>query len=244
MHEWHLTPAREEHGATNEGGPMIASVQIADVPVHTALATLGSAPKLARTTGVRWSKVMLAAPLREQLLPKPSLKRVALLSFWDDDVALDGYAFPDAFSDGWGARLEPLRVHGAWPGLDPNLPTARKVEYTGPAIVFTLGRLRVTQGVRFLRASARAEEAVLRAPGCSWATGLGRPPFVATCSLWDSYDAIAAYAFNEHNGGHPAAIAEGRRKPFHKQEAFIRFRPYGMRGSLTGTNPIPEHIDG
>ena len=223
---------------------MIASVQIADVPVHTALATLAKAPKLTRTPGVRWSKVMLAAPLREQLLPKPSLKRVALLSFWDDDAALDAYTFPDTFSDGWGARLEPLRVHGSWPGLDPNLPTAREIEYTGPAIVFTLGRLRISQGARFLRTSARAEEAVLRARGCTWATGLGRPPFVATCSLWENYDAIAAYAFNDRNGGHPAAIDEGRRKPFHKQEAFVRFRPYRMRGSLTGTNPLSENIDG
>jgi hypothetical protein len=217
---------------------MIASVQIADVPVRTSLATLGKAPKPARTQGLRWSKVMLAAPLREQLLPKPSLKRVALLSFWDDDAALDAYTFPEAFAGGWGARLEPLRVHGSWPGLDPDLTTARKVEYTGPAAVFTLGRLRVSQGVRFLRASARAEEAVLRAPGCAWATGLGRPPYVATCSLWEDYDAIAAYAFNDPNGGHPSAIEEGRRKPFHKQEAFIRFRPYAMQGSLTGTNPL------
>jgi hypothetical protein len=238
MHKWHFCPAREEHGVTDKGGPMIASVQIADVPVRTSLATLGKAPKPARTPGLRWSKVMLAAPLREQLLPKPSLKRVALLSFWDDDAALDAYAFPDAFHDGWSARLEPLRVHGSWPGLDPDLPTARKVDYTGAAAVFTLGRLRVSQGIRFLRASARAEEAVLRAPGCTWATGLGRPPYVATCSLWEDYDAIAAYAFNDANGGHPAAITEGRRKPFHKQEAFIRFRPYAAKGSLTGTNPL------
>ena len=142
------------------------------------------------------------------------------------------------FHAGWGARLEPLRVHGSWPGLDPDLPTARKVDYTGPAAVFTLGRLRISQGVRFLRASARAEKAVLNAPGCTWATGLGRPPYVATCSLWENYDAIAAYAFNDPNGGHPSAIEEGRRKPFHKQEAFIRFRPYAMSGSLTGTNPL------
>ena len=223
---------------------MIASVRIADVPVRAALTTLGKAPKLAGTPGLRWSKVMLAAPLREGLFPKPSLKRIALLTFWDDDAGLDAYTFPDAFKDGWAARLAPLRVHGSWPGIDLNLPTARKIDYVGPAIVLTLGRLRVSQGVRFLRASARAEAEVLRAPGCIWATGLGRPPLVATCSLWENYDAIAAYAFNDATGGHPAAIKEGRRKAFHKQEAFIRFRPYEMRGSLTGTNPLSHDIDG
>ena len=215
---------------------MIASVQIADVSVRTALATLGKAPKPGRVPGVRWSKMFLAAPLREQFLPKPGFKRVALLSFWDDDAALDAYELPAAFTDGFGARLEPLRIHGSWPGVDSSLTSARRVEYAGPAVVFTLGKLRISQGVRFLRYSARAEAAVLKAPGCTWATGLGRPPFVATCSLWESSDAIAAYAFAP--GSHSDAVTEGRRKPFHKQEAFIRFRPYAMRGSLSGANAL------
>jgi len=215
---------------------MRASVQIADVSPRTALATLGKAPKPGKVPGMRWSKTFLAAPLREQFLPKPSLKRVALLSFWDDDAALDAYMFPAAFIEGWSARLEPLRVHGSWPGVDTDLTTARKVDYTGPAVVFTLGRLRISQGARFLRFSARAEKAVLGAPGCTWATGLGRPPFVATCSLWENSDAIAAYAFAP--GAHCDAVDEGRRKAFHKQEAFIRFRPYATRGNLSGANSL------
>ncbi|MGZ6999137.1 MAG: spheroidene monooxygenase, partial [Acidimicrobiia bacterium] len=106
-------------------------------------------------------------------------------------------------------------------------------------VVLTLGRLRLSQAGRFLRTSARAEAAALRAPGLIWGTGLARPPYVATCSLWDGQDAIAGYAF-AGSGAHPAAIATDREQPFHHQQAFIRFRPVAERGSLGGRNPLRE----
>ena len=74
-----------------------------------------------------------------------------------------------------------------------------------------------------------------------WATGLARPPFVSTCSLWESSDATRAYAFAAGHA-HNDAIAIGRAKPFHNREAFIRFRPYAVTGHLDGGNPLPESI--
>jgi hypothetical protein len=219
---------------------MIAAVHIADVGPTTALSTLTRTPRPKNVAGLRWASTLLAAPLRAGVLPAPGLSRVGLLSFWDDDDALNAWE-PNAtvYANGFRARLEPLRAHGSWPGLDDSVTRARKVDDTGPAIVFTLGRLRISQGIRFLRASARAEAAVLQAPGLIWATGLGRPPFVATCSLWRDYDSIANYAFQPPDAAHPSAIAQGRQKPFHKQEAFIRFKPYAVAGELRGKNPLP-----
>jgi hypothetical protein len=183
--------------------------------------------------------------LRKGVLPAPTLRRAALLAFWDDDASLDRFAGTNdalaSFADGWHARLLPLRAHGTWPGLDPELSASRRVDYDGPAVVLTLGRLRVSQTLRFLRSSAKAEEAVLRAPGCVWATGLGAPPLVATCSLWHDAAAISAYAFDDRSAAHPLAIAAGRAKPFHRQEAFIRFRPYDASGELRGKNPLPAN---
>lgn len=195
--------------------------------------------------GLRWAKVALAAPLRKGLLPAPTLHRAALIAFWDDDASLDRFGETSEvfgrFAGGWHARLIPLRAHGTWPGLDASIPASRRVDYDGPAVVLTLGRLRPSQAIRFLRTSAKAEEAVLRAPGLIWATGLGAPPLVATCSLWQDFDAISAYAFNDKAAPHPGAIAAGRAKPFHRQEAFIRFRPYDVTGKLTGNNSLPAH---
>jgi hypothetical protein len=221
---------------------MIASVHLADVGFTKAVAAQPRRPKPARTPGLRSAQLGFAAPLRSQLLPKPDFRRLALIAFWDDDASIDRFMaehpLAARFADGWSVRLAPLRHHGSWPGLDDGIPIARKVEHDGPVAAITLGRLRISQAVRFLRASAKAEAAVIEAPGKIFATGFGSPPIVSTVSLWESSDAIAAYAYNVADAAHPDAIREGRTKPFHKQEAFIRFRPYASQGSLGGSNPL------
>lgn len=222
---------------------MIASVHIADVGVRSALAMQRKAPRPASTPGLRHADVALAAPLSARVIPSPQLGRVGLVAFWDDDDALDRFLAQSpvaaALADGWRVRLEPLRAFGTWPGLPSDVPAARNVDHDGPAAVLTLGRLRLTQAPRFLRTSAKAAGAAIVAPGLRWGTALARPPFVATCSLWESADALSTYAYGHVEPAHPDAIATDREKPFHLQSAFIRFRPYGSDGSLAGKNPLP-----
>jgi hypothetical protein len=129
-------------------------------------------------------------------------------------------------------------MYGAWPGVPSDLPADRSVEHEGPVVVLTLGWLRVSQLPRFLRASAKAEGSALEAKGFQWGSGLARPPFVATCSVWESGTAAATYAYGRRNPGHPDAIASGEAKAFHKRQAFIRFDPYVSGGSLDGRNPF------
>ena len=197
---------------------MIASVHLADLSVRRALAVLRRAPDPSSTPGLRYSKVALAAPLRSSLLPSPDIRRPALVAFWDDDDALSRFLAEDRaatpFAQGWQVRLEPLRA---------------------------FGRLRITQALRFLRTSAKAEEGVLAAPGLIWATGLGRPPFVSTCSLWESAHAASTYAYGPGDAAHQNAIKTDRARPFHHESAFIRFRPYGAEGRLDRKNRLPEH---
>lgn len=143
---------------------------------------------------------------------------------------------------GWHTRLAAVRSHGTWPGLDSDVAHPRTTSHDGPAVVLTLGQLRLTQTVRFLRTSAIASAGAIEAPGLIWATGLARPPFVSTCSLWDSSDALSAYAYSGNaDRPHPYAIAADAERPFHHEGAFVRFRPYGAVGSLSGRNPLPEH---
>lgn len=223
---------------------MIASVHLADVGARSALAVVRKAPRPAASPGLRHANVALAAPLGGSVRPAPDPGRVALVAFWDDDDALDRFLadHPVAarMAGGWHVRLAPLRAWGTWPGLPSDVPRTRTVEHDGPAAVLTLGRLRLTQAVRFLRASAKAEARVVQMPGLTWATGLGRPPFVATCSLWQTTDALSSYAYGLDETAHPGAITSDRTKPFHHQSAFIRFRPYGSHGSLAGRNPLSE----
>jgi hypothetical protein len=221
---------------------MIASVHIANVGTGVALSLVRKAPEPSDVKGLRNAEVAVCAPLSASILGRPDFGRVALIAFWDADADIDRFVdhHPVAarLAGGWHVRLEPLRAHGSWPGLPDDTPTTRAVDHEGPVAALTMGRLRVTQAVRFLRASAKAEARALGAPGLVWATGLARPPFVSTCSLWESTRALSTYAYGNAEPAHPRAIAEGERKPFHARETFIRFRPYGSVGGLDGRNPL------
>jgi hypothetical protein len=194
--------------------------------------------------GLRHANVAVTAPLGGSVVPSPQLGRLALVAFWDADAALDRFLdthpMAEALAGGWHIRLDPLRAFGSWPGVPDEIPRARKVDYDGPAGVLTLGRLRLTQAIRFFKATNRAENRVLAAPGLIWTTGMARPPFVSTFSLWESTAALSDYAYGSTDPAHPDAIAADRAKPFHHREAFIRFRPYASRGSLEGRNPLAE----
>lgn len=222
-------------------GPV--SIHIADVGVRRALSLVGRPPSRRRIAGLRHGDIGLAAPLRASVRPSPAFGRVAFVGFWDDEGALDTFEREHpvgvALRSGWHAVLEPVRVFGSWPGLADDVNQSRLPTFEGPAVVLTLGRLRIRRALPFLRASAKAQEAALRAPGSIWATGFARPPFVATCSLWESVDALSAYAYSDQDAGHPRAIAANEHRAFHGQSAFVRFRPTRMEGSLSGRNPLP-----
>ena len=224
---------------------MIASVHLADVGAGAALKVLRRAPDPARVPGLRSARVATAAPLGGSVLPAVQPGRVGLVAFWDGDDALDRFLaehpLAATLAAGWRLRLAPLRAFGTWPGLPAEVTRSRAVTGEGPAAVLTLGRLRLSQAVRFFRASSRAENDVVGASGLTWATGLARPPFVATCSLWESGHAASTYAYRSGGAPHPTAIEADRTRPFHHQSAFIRFRPYASEGRLDGRNPLPEH---
>jgi hypothetical protein len=223
---------------------MLASVHVADIGVAATPRFLFRAPRVEEVPGLRRGDVALCAPLTGKLRPPSQLGRVGFIGFWDDEAALDAFlaSHPTAaaLTGGWHARLEPVRRYGEWPGLPDSVPTDRAAATDGPAIVLTLGRLKLPQAPRFLRTNVKAEASVLRAPGLVWATGMARPPFVATCSLWESSRALATYAYGRSDPGHPDAVAENARQGFHHRSAFVRFRPVRVEGHLDGKNPLPQ----
>ena len=220
---------------------MIASVHVSDLSLSTALSARRTRFHRA-VSGLRHANLGFAASLSPAVLPRPSLRRLVMVAIWDDDAALDRYLETDrlaaTFQHGWRVRLEPLRASGSWPGLDRTIPNSRETHHEGPVAVLTLGRLRARRAVDFFRTSARAEAQILESPGLIWATGMGLPPFVGTCSLWRDSDSLMSYAYRTTDSHHRAAIANNRRDPFHHISAFVRFRPYASVGALHGKNPL------
>jgi hypothetical protein len=147
------------------------------------LADIGARARLAALTGgrvdARFARTVLAAGLRGSFLTVPDRRRVGLIAFWDDDYALDAFLashpLAELLSDGWHARLAPVRASGDWPGLPTELPRDHAVGTDGPAAVLTLGQVRGSQLVRFRKFSAAAEARLADADGLVWATGLARP---------------------------------------------------------------------
>lgn len=219
---------------------MVTSVHVATIGARAALFR---APKPADVPGLISADAGLTGALSGSVLPRPNLKQVAMIAFWEDEAALDGFLASHksatALRGGWQARLEPLRAHGDWPGLDPDIRRTRTAESEGPVVVTTLGRLKLSQAIRFLKTSAPAEERVMQAPGMLWATGFGQPPFVATISIWESAQASIDYAYGEAQPEHAEAIGIDRARTFHREKAFIRYLPLRIEGDAGGSNPVP-----
>jgi hypothetical protein len=222
---------------------MIASVHLVDGSKRAALRLMRTRLDPATVRGLRYAEITTAAPLSGRLLPRPNPGRVGLIAAWDDDRALEeflaGHPLAEQLSHGWHVRLRPTRIFGAWPQLSGLLTNEEPMNEGEPAAVLTLGRLRLSQTLRFLRASAAAEGLAVRHPGLLAATGLARPPaLVATFSLWRSTAAMRAYAHGHPEPGHLAAVRAHAARPFHHESAFVRFRPYGAQGTLDGWEPL------
>jgi hypothetical protein len=222
---------------------VIASVHIADVGAPAALRLMRARLGPGQPRGPRYAQVTSAVPLGGGLLPRPKPGRVGLIAAWDDDSAIEdfltGHPLAARLAHGWRVRLRPTHVFGAWSRLPELAAEDAPMDDDEPAAVLTLGRLRLTQAARFLRASAAAEELALRDPGLLATTGLARPPaLVATFSLWRSVGAMRVYARGERDPAHRAAVQAHSARPFHHESAFVRFRPYAAEGNWDGCNPL------
>jgi hypothetical protein len=217
---------------------VILSVHIADVPTRSIPALLRARPA---SPGAHWAVTTLTAPLASAApIPRPG--RVGLIAGWEDDDAFERFLADDPLArrlaGGWHVRLEPLRTFGTWSAL-PGLPAIeRPVDDEERVAVLTLGRLKLTRALPFLRTSAPAERRAVRDPELLASSGLARPPrLVSTFSIWRTAAGMREYAVGNDGAEHLHAMRAHRARPFHHESAFVRFRPYAMRGrwgSLAG----------
>jgi hypothetical protein len=218
---------------------VIATVDIADLgPGGTLRVLLSTMPKPGSVRGLRWANVAALVPLAATR--PPNLRRAALYAMWDNDEHAKAFAATHPigrrFAEGFHVSMRPIRSFGTWPGLDAGIDGDRDAPHDGPVVVLTMGRLRISQAVRFLRTSRDAERAALESPGMRWGTASARPPFVATISVWDDGRAAATYAYGRSKPAHSDAITEQQRKDFHEYSAFVRFAPVRVEGTLDGTD--------
>ena len=221
---------------------MVVSIHIAELGPGAAAAVLLRPPRCGRVAGLLYAETTTTAPLGEPLLPPRRLRRVGMIAAWRSDAALERFRreHPTAarLAPGWEVRLQPLRVFGSWAGLEGLPSRPLPVAADEPVGVLTLGRLRLARTGAFRRSAGPAEAAALASPALLAGAGLARPPrLVATFSLWRGAAAMREYAVGAA-GPHRAAIQADRERPFHRESAFVRFRPYASRGSWDGADPL------
>lgn len=221
---------------------MIVSVHIADVGARSAPRVLFRQPKPGEVPGLTYAVAVTTAPIAGRLLPSPQPGRVGLIAAWEEDEAVDRFArehpLGGLLGRGWEARMQPLRVSGAWPRM-PGLPERPlPVDEDEPIAALTLGRPRLGRALPFLRAAAAAEADAVRDGAMVASSGLARPPsLVSTFSIWRSFAAMREYAYGK-GGAHHAAVSSDRERPFHHESAFVRLRPYASRGEWDGRDPL------
>jgi hypothetical protein len=215
---------------------VIASFHLADVGAWRALRCLRP-PK--DVPGLRYAEAGYGAALKDKKLGTPQLGRVGMVCSWDDDAALDRFLESDPaaarLGDCFHVRLAPLRISGAWSGF-PELQgfEEQPVDDEEPVAVVTLGRLIYRQGPRFFSTNAPAAGMADKDPAIVLSTALARPSFrfLATFSLWRSAGEMKSFAYGKAGPGHLNAIRAQNAKAFHRESAFIRFRPYAAVGTV------------
>ncbi len=223
---------------------MIATIQITDVGRLAGARLLRAQPSATAVPGLRYAALMTTSPLSDRRVPRPTTARIALFSVWDGDRALDafeaGHPLAGALAGtGWRARLQPTHLYGAWPGLEEIVGHEPPMSDDEPTAVLTLGRLRLSQAARFLRAGGAAERLALADPAMLRGIGMARPPaLVATFSLWSTTAAMRAYAAGRAGREHREAVIAHAARPFHHHSAFFRFRPYDSAGLWEGVDPL------
>ena len=226
---------------------MIVSVHLADVGRLRVQRMLFRPLDAARVAGMTYAETVFAADLGNRL-PLPHPGRVGLIACWEDDAALDrflaAHPFAERLAGGWHVRLEPLHRFGSWAGMDELPMSDSPAADDEPVVALTLGRLRRTRTRAFLKAARLTERDAVENPAVAAVTGFGRltrPGLVATFTIWHSLAAMREYAFSP-GGSHQAAVKVDRANPFHRESAFIRFRPYASQGTWGGRDPLATLI--
>lgn len=177
------------------------------------------------------------------------LRRVATIAAWEDEAALEAFLAGDPFgrrlAQGWHVRLQFLRRYGEVAALAPLPDRAGEWDPEEPIVALTLARLRMPELPRFLRWGKPVERLVAGHPAAVFSTAAVRPPHTfSTFSIWRTVREMTEMVHGRSTSvaeapAHAVAMGEQRRREFHHESAFMRFRPLSEHGTWQGRRLLP-----
>ncbi len=211
--------------------------------VPWALWRLVRGPRALRTVpGLRFARV-LGSGRRGGFGLKPGLDCQGVFAMFDDLAAARRFAaespvalaYRQHAEEGFTAVLQASASRGSWAGqgMAANADVAASGAPGAPVAALTRASIRPSKALRFWRHSPPSEADLAAAPGCRLAVGLGEAPVLrqATFSLWDSPQAMDAYA---RHGSHQRAIRASYEGGFFSESMFVRFLPLSVQGCWRG----------
>ena len=234
---------------------LIHSFHLAELPPPVTARALLRPPRAANVPRLRHAECLALMRLGASTV-SPSrlqLRRMAMFAEWESEAALDTFLADDRLgrrlARGWHVRLEFLRRFGAVAAL-PDLPeVAGRWDPEEPVVAVTLARLALPNLPRVLRWGKPVERLVRDHPANTLALASFRPPRTfSTFSVWRSIremtDMVHGRSDVTDPSSHAVAMAEQRRRDFHRESTFMRFRPLSEHGAWQGRRGIVPGLTG
>lgn len=228
---------------------MLHSFHLAQLPATVTARALLRPPD--DVPGLRHAECLAMMRLGSPIVSpeRLQLRRLAMFAAWDDAAALDRYLGTDALgrrlAAGWHVRLQYLRRYGEVAALAPLPRRAGDWDQDEPVVAVTLARLRLPELPRFLHWGRPVERLVAGHPAAVFSTAAMRPPRTfSTFSIWTSVREMTSMVHGRRDDvaeapSHTVAMAEQRRREFHHESAFMRFRPLSEHGTWQGRTLLP-----
>ena len=204
-----------------------------------------SVPHLNKVEGLLFYK-LLGSGHGKGFSIKPNFRRYGLMCTWESEAAADAFfessdlmrEYRQHTDETWTVKLLPFQSHGQWDGQEPFSPTLPEKYTGGPVAVLTRASINWRALPSFWRFVPRSSRALEEAEGLLCSIGLGELPFIrqATFSIWESMEAMKAYAYKHPI--HQEVMRRTRKENWYSEELFARFRPVSSQGTWAGTDPL------
>ena len=228
-------------GREDPGVAVLLMFRLRPSAIPWALWRLARGPGgLGRVPGLRFARV-LGSGHQGGFGLKPGLDCQGIFAFFDTAEQARAFvaqapavqAYRRRALEHFSVVLQATSARGSWAGQ--RLAAASTTRGDGPVAALTRASIRPSRALSFWRHSPAAEAELGTCPGCLLAVGLGEAPLLrqATFSLWESVEAMDAYA---RHGSHQRAIQASWQSGFFSEWMFARFRPLSLQGAWHGVS--------
>jgi hypothetical protein len=121
-------------------------------------------------------------------------------------------------------RLQPIEGYGLWEGKEVFGSLPKQTDYEGEIAVLTRATIRIRKLYRFWKNVPAVADKTNNAKGLVISYGIGEIPLIkqATFSVWESRQAMKAFAYNLQE--HKDVVRKTHTEKWYREEMFVRFR--------------------